>query len=605
MNSLQKEDKNAANSMPTLIKYKINPKSDEYSKWRVLKTQYMKLYPKESAAGAHGETKRRSQTAIGKQSIIGSPEKMFGNNKERTPTLHEKNNLTPSHKMINLNNESIQSVKENFNKNELLVPSLGKMSRANTTNAYDLVSAIGELKIDDKKPKSTIFNKSNMSEKPAEKSEPSILETILKNRENEKQREREIEKSKQSNVPPIKSSVFVNNTSANTLALATEVLKIPVIPSPEKEKEKSEKAKDLSFFNFKKPNHNKSYIEEYLKRINFTGKKEAFEISNDFMNEEDQEVDREIHYCQKRLSEVNDQIKSLGFRKVKRHLKDPLEVRYIDQIAEILKEQEPLLTKLIGRDQEKLEMKNEIRTLRSLIETCIKTQDEKTKEYDKEVRSLRELIEGFNENKVYSLEAENKNLKDEIERLQKENKEMKDLLDKKSKELSFLYADAENTKESIISELRNLKELKDKLLIEKQRVEQEKREMTSNIESEKEKIQTFIINEPGQKQETRIMNPINNNNKSKFGNKPIDNSPTEIMNMSGRFSKFTDGILHDKPEKKTSQPSFTAQPMLMKDLKENSNSKGLFYNQEMTSSEKLKPQIMKNFSRSNSNISSK
>jgi len=109
-------------------------------------------------------------------------------------------------------------------------------------------------------------------------------------------------------------------------------------------------------------------------------------------------------------------------------------------------------------------MKNEIRTLRSLIETCIKTGEDKTKEHDKEVKTLRELIESFNENKVYSLEMENKKLKDEIGGLKRENKEIQELLDKKSKELSFLYADAENTKESIISELKNLKELKDRLL---------------------------------------------------------------------------------------------------------------------------------------------
>ena len=169
-------------------------------------------------------------------------------------------------------------------------------------------------------------------------------------------------------------------------------------------------------------------------------------------------------------------IKSLGFRKTKRHVKDPSESRYIDQLLDILTDQEPILTKLIIRDQEKLEMKNEIRTLRSLIETCIKTNDDKTKEHEKEVKSLRDLIENFNENRVFSLEMENKKLKDEVERLKRENNDIQELLDKKSKELSFLYADAENTKESIITELKNLKELKDRLNQEKQRMDQEKRE---------------------------------------------------------------------------------------------------------------------------------
>lgn len=615
MSSLQKDEKSNSGQMPSLVKYKINPKSDEYSKWRVLKSQYMKLYSKDGGnPSGHGETKRRSQTAIGKQSIIGTPEKLFGN-KERTPTLHEKNTLTPSHK-LNMNNDSIQSLKENNMKNELIVPSLNKMSRANTTNAYDLVSAIDGLK-NDNKPKSTIFNRNiqaSTSERPNEKSEPSILETILKNRENEKLKEREQEKAKQAtlniniNNSPMKSSTFGTNiTLANNQAITTEVLKIPLINSPEreKEKEKTQQQQDLSFFNFKKPNHNKSYIEEYLKRIHFNGKKEAFEISNDFMNEEDQEIDREIHQCQKKLTEVNDQIKSLGFRKVKRHLKDPLEVRYIDQIADILKEQEPLLVRLINRDQEKLEMKNEIRTLRSLIEACIKTQDEKTKEYEKEVKSLRDLIEGFNENRVYSLEMENKKLKDQIEHLQKENKDLQDLLDKKSKELSFLYADAENTKESIISELRNLKELKDKLLQEKQRLDIEKREISSGLELEKDKLQTFIINEPGQKQETRIIAGNTSTNKSKFGNKNVEN--TEFMNMSGRFSKYTAELIVDnkagneKNDKKGIH--LNSQPVFLKDLKDPPSSKGLFYNQDMTSSEKLKP-FNQEFSRSNSNVSS-
>ena len=568
----------------------MNPKSDEYSKWRVLKSQYMKLYPKEAAnMPTFTETKRRSQTTIGKQSIVNvSPDKVLGlnNNKDRTPTLYEKSTLTPSHKH-NANNESVQSIKENFNKNELVVPSINKMSRAATSNAYELLTAIEGVKNDANKTKSTIFNRNSPLEKLAEKNENSILMNILQNREKEKVIEKEQEKMKQSIIPSMKVSSFGGNIE----------LKIPMVSSPEKNDWKDENQFN---FIFKKPNFNRSYIEEYLRRINFPGKKEAFEISNDFMNEEDKEIDREIHLFQKKLIEVNEHIKSLGFRKTKRHLKDLSESRYIDQLVEVLKDEEPLLTKLIERSQEKLEMKNEIRTLRSLIETCIKTGEDKTKEHEKEVKSLRELIESFNENKVYSLEMENKKLKDEIGGLKRENKEIHELLDKKSKELSFLYADAENTKESIIAELKNLKELKDRLL-QKQKVDQDKKDVNgSNMnymlsEEKEKKLQTFIINEPG-KQEKAFAN----NNKSKFNFKGNENNSPPEGNMSGRFSKITAEILENKgiPDKK-----LNTQPVMLKDLKDPPSSKGLFY-QDITTSEKLKPHNM-NISRTNSNVSSK
>lgn len=597
-----KNDTGNSGSIPSLVKYKMNPKSDEYSKWRVLKSQYMKLYPKEAAnMPAFGETKRRSQTTIGKQSIVNvSPEKVLGsnNNKDRTPTLYEKNNMTPSHKH-NANNESLQSIKENFNKNELGIPSLGKMSRANTTTPYDLLTAIDTVKNDATKPKSTIFNRSNLNassppEKGPEKNESSILMNIAQNREKEKQMEKDQDKNKQSMITPLKVSTFGGNINKDL-----EVIKIPIVSSPP---EKTDKNDDHFNFNFRKPNFNRSYIEEYLKRIHFTGKKEAFEISNDFMNEEDQEIDREIHVFQKKLTEVIEHIKSLGFRKSKRHVKDPSESRYIDQLVEVLRDEEPLLAKLIERNQEKLEMKNEIRTLRSLIETCIKTGEEKTKEHEKEVKSLRELIENFNENRVFSLEMENKKLKDEIAGLKRDNKEIQELLDKKSKELSFLYADAENTKESIISELKNLKELKDRLLQEKQRFEVERREGMgiggSPEDKEKLKQQTFIIQEPG-KQEKAFVN--NTNSRSKFvlkGNSDL-NSPADA-NVSGRFSKVTAEILENRGN---NDKRLNSQPVMFKDVKEPASSKGLFY-QDIKVSEKLKVQNL-NVSRTNSIASSK
>ena len=376
-----------------------------------------------------------------------------------------------------------------------------------------------------------------------------------------------------------------------------EIIKLPISTTSA---EKNVKLEDMNIFNFKKPNYNKSYIEEYLKKIHFTGKKEAFEISNDFMNEEDQEIDREIHQYQKKLTDTMEHIKSLGFRKTKRHVKDPSESRYIDQLLDILTDQEPILTKLIIRDQEKLEMKNEIRTLRSLIETCIKTNDDKTKEHEKEVKSLRDLIENFNENRVFSLEMENKKLKDEVERLKRENNDIQELLDKKSKELSFLYADAVNTKESIITKLKNLKELKDRLNQEKQRMDQEKREFNISAPDspEKDKKQAFIINETGKKLENK--SNINNNSKFKFNkSEDIDNGT-----VNGRFSKFTAEILADnKPfgEQSGKKSNLNSQPILLKDLKDPPSSKGLFY-QDITTSEKLKPGFI--LSRTNSNISS-
>ena len=240
-----------------------------------------------------------------------------------------------------------------------------------------------------------------------------------------------------------------------------------------------------------------------------------------------------------------------------------------------------MIEKLITRDQEKLEMKNEIRSLRALFEASLKINEEKSKENEKEVRGLRELIENFNENRVFSLENENKKFKDEIERFKRENKEIQELLDKKSKELSFLYADAENTKESIISELKNLKELKDKLYQEKSRIEQDKR--NGDFSPEKEKKQAFIINEPNGKQETKS-NFMNN--KGKF----------EEKSMNGRFSKASAEILLEN------KPLNTSQPIMLKDLKENTSSKGLFY-QDISTSEKFKQNLMNNSQ--NSIVSSK
>lgn len=605
LSNIQKDDKSNSNMIPSLVKYKINPKSDEFAKWTTIKSQYMKLYPKEgSNVGTNNaEIKRRSQTSFGKQSIINTSDKLFLNTKERN---YEKILVTPSHKQ-NLNNDSIHSLKENKNEFKLV-------SRSNTAAPNELLSAISE----NKNKSSTVFSKTNFGSSSLEKNIPekpesSILMNILQNREKEKLVEKEQEKVKQIVIsPPVKQSNFgatIINTNANN---SFNIPEIPKGSIPDKEKKKVEEV-----FNFRKPNFNKSYIEEYLRRIHFNGKKEAFEISNDFMNEEDQEIDREIHQFQKKLSEVTDHIKSLEFRKSKRHLKDPAEARYIEQIIDILKEQEPLLTKVIVRDQEKLEMKNEIRTLRSLIETCIKTSDEKNKEHEAEVKSLRELIENFNENKVFSLENENKTLKDERERLTTENKEIQELLEKKSKELSFLYADAENTKESIISELKNLKELKDRLLQEKQKYDQD-RIMFGNITNEeKEKKQTFIINEPNQKQEKSLLI----SNKSKFLEKNSDNNNFNVMNNNnnnnninkngdsnntGKLSKFTAEIFSDNlkmgmSEKKTNIQ--TIQPIFFKELKEPSSSKGLYY-QETTDYEKNKPS-KNNYSRSNSNVSSK
>ena len=38
LTSVQKEEKTASGGIPQLVKYKLNPKSDEYSKWRVIKS---------------------------------------------------------------------------------------------------------------------------------------------------------------------------------------------------------------------------------------------------------------------------------------------------------------------------------------------------------------------------------------------------------------------------------------------------------------------------------------------------------------------------------------------------------------------------------------
>lgn len=86
--TLPKDEKSNSGQIPSLVKYKLNPKSDEYSKWRVLKSQYMKLYPKEAGnMPGYTETKRRSQTMVGKQSIVNtSPDKFIigiNNTKDR------------------------------------------------------------------------------------------------------------------------------------------------------------------------------------------------------------------------------------------------------------------------------------------------------------------------------------------------------------------------------------------------------------------------------------------------------------------------------------------------------------------------------------------
>jgi len=52
------------------------------------------------------------------------------------------------------------------------------------------------------------------------------------------------------------------------------------------------------------------------------------------MNEEDEEINKDIHLLQKKITEVTEHIKSLGFRKTKKTLEISSESRYIDQLME-------------------------------------------------------------------------------------------------------------------------------------------------------------------------------------------------------------------------------------------------------------------------------